>query len=149
MLFTTTCFVGFYSVPNLIVIIFNLLYPVCIMGFHCKGYMIEGVVWRLKHLKIEEDFADISRLSIPRSILCALHVLEYEESSQMETVVSREYLSGPARHSRGILFCQLVQSVWEKLAFHIPNTHRYKHPLYPRIVESFQREFWKRNPREK
>ena len=25
--------------PNLIVIIFNLLYPVFIMGFICKGYM--------------------------------------------------------------------------------------------------------------
>ena len=32
-------FVGFYSMPNLIVIIFNLLYPVFIMGFICKGYM--------------------------------------------------------------------------------------------------------------
>ena len=33
--------VGFYSVPNLIVIIFNLLYPVFIMGFDCKGCMLE------------------------------------------------------------------------------------------------------------
>ena len=37
LLFTTICFVGFYSVPNLIVIIFNLLYPVFIVGFHYKG----------------------------------------------------------------------------------------------------------------
>ena len=43
-LFTTICFVGFYSVPNLIVIIFNLLYPVCIVRFHCKGCVIERVV---------------------------------------------------------------------------------------------------------
>ena len=41
---TTICFVGFYSVPNLIVIIFNLLYPVCIVGFHYKGCVIERVV---------------------------------------------------------------------------------------------------------
>ena len=34
-------FVGFYSVPNLIVIIFNLLYPVFIVGFDCKGCMLE------------------------------------------------------------------------------------------------------------
>ena len=34
-------FVGFYSVPNLIVIIFNLLYPVFIVGFNCKGCVIE------------------------------------------------------------------------------------------------------------
>ena len=78
--FTTICFVGFYSMPNLIVIIFNLLYPVFIVGFHCKGCVIERVVWRLKHLKTEEGFAGISRLSISRSISCALHMLEWEES---------------------------------------------------------------------
>ena len=33
MLFTTIFFVGFYSVPNLIVIDFNLVYPVFIVGF--------------------------------------------------------------------------------------------------------------------
>ena len=35
------CFVGFNSVPNLIIILFNLLYPVFIMGFDCKGCVIE------------------------------------------------------------------------------------------------------------
>ena len=34
-------FVGFYSVPNLIVIVFNRLYPVFIVGFDCKGCVIE------------------------------------------------------------------------------------------------------------
>ena len=96
LLFTTICFVGFYSVPNLIVIIFNLLYHVCIVGFHCKGCVIERVVWRLKHLKIEEGFVGISRLSILRSISCALHVLECGESGQMEIAVSCEYLAGKA-----------------------------------------------------
>ena len=33
--------VGFHSVPNLIVILFNLLYPVFIVGFDCKGCVIE------------------------------------------------------------------------------------------------------------
>ena len=33
--------VGFRSVPNLIVILFNLLYPVFIVGFDCKGCVIE------------------------------------------------------------------------------------------------------------
>ena len=96
LLFTPICFVGFYSEQNLIVIIFNLLYPVFIVGFHCKSCVIERVVWRLKHLKTEEGFAGISRLSIPRSISCALHMLECEESSQMETVVSRKYLASKA-----------------------------------------------------
>ena len=35
------CFVGFHSVPNLIVILFNLLYLVFIMGFNCKSYVRE------------------------------------------------------------------------------------------------------------
>ena len=33
--------VGFYSVPNLIGILFNLVYLVFIVGFDCKGYVIE------------------------------------------------------------------------------------------------------------
>ena len=39
--------------------------------------------------------------------------------------------------------------VWEKLTFHIPSHPNIYRPLYPRNVESFQREFWERNPREK
>ena len=42
MLFTM-CFVGLYSMPNLIVMLFNLLYPVFIVGFHCKGCVLERV----------------------------------------------------------------------------------------------------------
>ena len=34
-------FVDFYSVPNLIEILFNLMYPVLIVGFDCKGYVTE------------------------------------------------------------------------------------------------------------
>ena len=33
-------FVGFYSVPNLIVILFNLLYLVSVVGIYCKGCVI-------------------------------------------------------------------------------------------------------------
>ena len=35
------CFVGFNSVTNLIVILFNLLYPVFIVGCDFKGCVIE------------------------------------------------------------------------------------------------------------
>ena len=41
LLFTTLCFVGLYSVPNLIVMLFNLLCPVFIVGFDCKVCVIE------------------------------------------------------------------------------------------------------------
>ena len=36
-------FVDFYSVPNLIVILFNLMYPVFVVGYDCKGCVIERV----------------------------------------------------------------------------------------------------------
>ena len=34
-------FCWFYSVPNLIVILFNLVYPVFIVGCDCKGCVLE------------------------------------------------------------------------------------------------------------
>ena len=39
--------------------------------------------------------------------------------------------------------------IWKKLTFHIPSHLTIYRPLYPRNVESFQRELWERNPREK
>ena len=111
--------------PNLIVIIFNMLYPVYIVGFYCKDCVIERVVWRLKHLKTEEGFAGISRLSIPRSISCALHVLECEESGQMETVVSREYLVGKAfpQDTREAFYSASLSSLIHTFCAYIIYTH--------------------------
>ena len=54
------CFVGFNFVPNLIVILFNLLCPVFILGFDCKGCVIEIECEGLKQLKTEE-FSRVSR----------------------------------------------------------------------------------------
>ena len=49
------CFVGFNSVPNFIVIMFNLLFPRFIVGFDCKGCVRErDRVSRIKQLKTEE-----------------------------------------------------------------------------------------------
>ena len=39
--------------------------------------------------------------------------------------------------------------VWEKLTFHIPSYPTIYISLYPIFRESFQREFWERNPKEK
>ena len=41
-----------------------------------------------------------------------------------------------------------TSSVLKILTLCIPFSHQYKYPLYPRNVESFQREYWERNPRE-
>ena len=42
-----------------------------------------------------------------------------------------------------------VHSVLEKLTLRIPFSLQYKYSLYPQNIESFQREFWERNSREK
>ena len=42
----------------------------------------------------------------------------------------------------------LEHPVWHNMTFHIPSHPTIYIPLYPRFKESFQREFWERNPRE-
>ena len=66
--------VGFYSVPNLIVILFNLLYPVFIVGFDCKGCVIERKSVKTQAIEARRFLAGSSRLSIPRSEACVLHM---------------------------------------------------------------------------
>ena len=67
-------FVSFYSVPNLIVILFNLLYPVFVVGFVCKGCMLERESMKIQAIEARRFLASISRLSFPRSEACALHM---------------------------------------------------------------------------
>ena len=74
--------VGFNFVTNLIVILFNLLYPVFIVGFVYKGCVIEKESVRTQAIEDRRVFAVISQLSIPRSDSCDLHMLECEESGQ-------------------------------------------------------------------
>ena len=42
-----------------------------------------------------------------------------------------------------------ASSVLKNLTLRIPFLPQCKYPLYPQNVESFQREYWERNPREK
>ena len=74
------CFVGFNYVPNLIVILFNLLYPVFIVGFDCKDCVREReresvcVCVKTQAIEARRFLAGSSRLSIPRSEAYALHM---------------------------------------------------------------------------
>ena len=67
-------FVGFNSVPNLIVILFNLLYPVFIVGLYCKGCVIKREYVKTQAIEDRRVFACSSRLSIPQNDACALHI---------------------------------------------------------------------------
>ena len=60
--------------PNLIVIIFNLLYPVFIVGFDCKGCVLERECVKTQAIEAKRVLAGISRLCFPQSEACALHM---------------------------------------------------------------------------
>ena len=68
-------FVGFYFVSNLIVILFNLMYPVFIVGIYYKGCVIVRESVKTQAIKARRVFAGISRLSIPRKDAYALHMI--------------------------------------------------------------------------
>ena len=53
-------FVGFYSMPNLIIIIFNLLYHVFIVGFDCKGCVLERENVKTQAIEARRVFTGIS-----------------------------------------------------------------------------------------
>ena len=67
------CFVGFNSMTNLIVILFNCLYTVFIVGFNCKGCVIERECVKIQAIEDRRVFASSLRLSIPRNDACVLH----------------------------------------------------------------------------
>ena len=82
--------VGFYSVPNLIVILFNLIYPVFIVGIYCKGCVIVKESVMTQAIEVRRVFAGISRLSILRKDACALHMTGMRKvSTDGDSCVSR------------------------------------------------------------
>ena len=60
--------------PNLIIILFNLMYPVLVMGIYCKGCVLVRESVKTQAIEARMIFAGISRLSIPRKDACALHM---------------------------------------------------------------------------
>ena len=60
--------------PKLIVIIFNLVYPVFIVGFNCKGCVLERECVKTQASEDRRLLTGVSRLSFPRSEACALHM---------------------------------------------------------------------------
>ena len=61
--------------PNLIVILFNLVYPVFIVGCDCKGCVLERESVKTQASEAKRILAGVSRLSFPRSEACALHMI--------------------------------------------------------------------------
>ena len=82
--------------PNLIVILFNLLYLVIYVGFHYKGCVWERV-WRLKTYWRLKMFSRVARKKPSCEVKHVLSTwLECEKSWQMLTTGFRECLAGKA-----------------------------------------------------
>ena len=60
--------------PNLIVILFNLLYPVFIVRLNCKGCVIERECVKTQAIEERRVFPGSFRLSIPRNDAYALQM---------------------------------------------------------------------------
>ena len=79
--------------PNLIVIIFNLVYPVFIVGCDCKGCVLERESVKTQVSEARRLLAGVSRLSFPRSEACALHMTRmrrvYTDGDSCVSQVSR------------------------------------------------------------
>ena len=82
--------VDFYSMPNLIVILFNLMYPVFVVGIYCKGCVIASESVKTQVIEARRVFAGMSQLSIPRKDTCALHITGMRRvSTDGDSCVSR------------------------------------------------------------
>ena len=60
--------------PNLIVILFNLMYPVFVVGIYYKSCVIVRETVKTQAIEVRRVFAGISQLSILRNEACALHM---------------------------------------------------------------------------
>ena len=76
--------------PDLIVILFNLLYPVFIVGLNCKSCVIEREYVKTQAIEDRRVFAGSSLLSIPRNDAYALHMIEMRRvRTNVDSCVSR------------------------------------------------------------
>ena len=107
-------FVGFYSVPNLIVILFNLLYHVFIVGFDCKGYVLERKCEDSSKWILKGSRASISLLSFLRSEVCALHMTRMRRVSARWRQLCFASISQvrPSRKTPARHFVLLVCTIW-------------------------------------
>ena len=123
--------------PNLIEIVFNLMYPILYVGFVCMGCVWERV-WRLKTHWRSKEISWVAHEKTSRKVKHVLSTwLECEESWQMVIAGFHECFVGKAfpRDTRET-FCFTILSY----LIHQVSTH-YIYLNYPHIERSsFQRE---------
>ena len=148
-------FYWLYSMPNLLV--FRHLVTLYWGGFVVRA-VSEIECWLLRVYKKTETRSLFLRVargfkppdaahmpSVPKVNSHASWSTTRQNRTTGHTVISRLDL---ATQSSREFKPQATPVLWI-LTFHILLSLQYKYPLYPQMKESFQREFWERNPKEK
>ena len=91
-------FVSFNSMPNLIVILFNLLYPVFIVGFDCKGCVIERkrVCEDSSNWKLKSFHGYLATKHPAKWCMCPANNWNVNSQDRIETASFRECLASKA-----------------------------------------------------
>ena len=111
--------------PNLIVILFNLLYPIFYMGFHCKGCGWERM-WRLKANWRPKKFSQVAREKSSRKVKHVLSTwLECKESWQIVTAGFRKCFMSKAfpRDTRKTFYFANLSYLIHQVSTHTIYTH--------------------------
>ena len=139
--------------PNLLV--FQQLVTLYLGGFVVR-VVSEIECWLLKSVQENRDswldLASDSWLQATRYSTRAKHARRWtvmlagalqDKTGQLAIRLSRDWVSRLSQVARPSREPPLF---WKNLMFYILLSPQYKYPLYPQMKESFQREFWERNP---
>ena len=126
--------VGFNSVPNLIVILFNLMYLVFYVGFICKGCVYERECEDLRQSEEQEVFAGSLQEAFSWSDACAQHMTRMRRVriGWWQLVFASVLWVRPSRVIPAKHFVSLICHIWHTLSLPII----YILPL-PTNVEEF------------
>ena len=124
--------------PNLIVIIFNLMYLVFYVRFICKGCVRERECEVSRQLKTKAVFVGISRVSFPQSEACALHM------TRMQRVRTRWRQLVFASVSQVRPSCEIPAKHFVLLNYHIWYTLSVPIIYIPLLPTSVEEYLWEK-----
>ena len=139
--------------PNLLV--FQQLVTLYLGGILVR--VVSEIMWRnaqecVRKTETRNWISWVTRGCKPPETTHVPGMLEVEASRQLEhyRTTGRSVTSQLELATQSSSEAKLRASpILKNLTLHIPFSPQYKYPFYPGKKESFQREFWERNPREK
>ena len=132
-------FVGFYSMPNLIVSLFNLLYLVFIVGFDCKGCVIERKCENLSNWSQKISRGYLTTKLPTKWSMCLAHDWNVKSQYRMETAMFCEYLAGKA-------FPRDTRETFYSARLYYPIHASCTNTIYTHITHKWWGELLRENP---